>query len=54
MTDIGIIAFILLILGLAAWYVIRARRRGQRCIGCAQKDCGGCPGCHKEHTDAVR
>ncbi len=33
-----IIAVVAVIIGLAAWYVIRAKKRGQKCIGCP----GGC------------
>ena len=40
--NIIIIAVVLLIVGAAAWYVIRAKRKGQKCIGCPYaKSCGG-------------
>lgn len=35
-----IIAIILLIVGLAAFYVIRAKKNGAKCIGCPH---GSCP-----------
>ena len=38
MADIIIVAVLLVILGLAAWYVIKARKSGRKCIGCP----GGC------------
>ena len=41
MTDIIIIAVVLIIVALAAGYVIRAKKRGRRCIGCPE---GHCPG----------
>ena len=36
---IGIIA---LIVGLAAGYVIKAKKSGKKCIGCPQSGCSGC------------
>lgn len=41
------IAAILVILGLAVFYVIRAKKNGQKCIGCpSAKSCSGnCSGC---------
>ena len=45
-----VIGIILLILGLAAWYVIRAKKKGKKCIGCPETNCSGkcnlCPGCN--------
>ena len=55
MTDLIIILILLLVLGGAGWYVYRAKKSGQKCIGCPQaKACSGnCSGCssacnHKE------
>ena len=47
-SDIIAIAFILVIVGLATFYIIRAKRRGQRCIGCpdASTCSGNCASCH--------
>ena len=50
MTDIIIIAVLLVVTGLAALYIYRAKKRGQRCIGCSAGGCcskgeGGCSGC---------
>lgn len=51
--DIIIIAVILAILGAAAWYVRRSRKKGGKCIGCPdgyacsgkEGGCGTCSGC---------
>mgnify|MGYP003295560391 CR=1 FL=1 len=48
MTDFILILFLLLVVGAAAFYVIRAKRQGRKCIGCPYaKDLPGgtCP-CH--------
>ena len=45
MTDLIVIAVVLIILGLAAGYIVRAKRHGVKCIGCPSgKTCGksGC------------
>ncbi len=34
MTDVILILILALIIGLAASYIIRAKKRGQHCIGC--------------------
>ncbi len=43
-----ILAVVAIIIGLATWYVVRAKKRGQKCIGCpgcsAQKN-KGCSTC---------
>ncbi len=46
--DIIVIVVIALIVGGAGFYIIRAKRRGQRCIGCPDaKTCSGnCASCH--------
>ena len=42
-TDIIVIAIIALIIGAATFYIIRAKRRGQKCIGCPYaKSCTKC------------
>ena len=42
-TDIIVILIIALVVGCAGFYIIRAKRRGQKCIGCPYaKECGGC------------
>lgn len=51
------IAAIILTVGAAVFYIIRAKRRGQRCIGCPDaKTCSGhcasCQSCpHKEEKN---
>jgi len=48
MDDLIIIGVIVLILGLATWYVIRSKKRGKKCIGCPDScncDAGKCSGC---------
>lgn len=49
--DYIVIAVIVAILGLAGWYVYKARKSGKTCIGCpdsgtcASKCSGSCAGC---------
>lgn len=47
MTDIIVAAVIVLTVAAAAIFVIRAKKRGRKCIGCPDPgSCsGGCPGC---------
>ncbi len=33
---------IVVIVGLAAHYVYKAKKRGQKCIGCPHSQCGNC------------
>lgn len=45
--DYVIIGVVVLILGLAAFYVYKAKKSGKRCIGCPNSgscsgNCGGC------------
>jgi len=55
MIDIIVIALILVIVGLAAGYVYKAKKSGQKCIGCpyasscGKAQNGGC-GCHDEQA----
>ncbi len=42
MTDVIIIAAIVLIVGAAALYIYKAKKKGQKCIGCPYaKTCSG-------------
>lgn len=55
MTDIIIIAVIVVILAAAIGYVIKAKKSGAKCIGCpSAKQCSshkcGC-GCHNDNND---
>lgn len=44
MTDILVGGLILAVLGAIIFYLIRARRRGQKCIGCPHGGkCSNCP-----------
>lgn len=48
MTDLLIILVLALILGGAALYIYRAKKRGQKCVGCPYSgSCGGSCGCGK-------
>ncbi|MBQ3064699.1 MAG: FeoB-associated Cys-rich membrane protein [Clostridia bacterium] len=56
MIDYIVLAVIVLIVGLAAYYVYRAKKRGRCCIGCSESGCtccekndgnAPCSGCHK-------
>ena len=54
--DYLIIAIIVLVLGGAAFYIVKAKKSGQKCVGCPySKTCGSkCAGCHGDcgcHTD---
>lgn len=53
MTDIIVVAVLAVIIGLAAFYVYKAKKSGKKCIGCpnANGDCKGycsCDGVSKE------
>ena len=46
MTDFVIIVVVLAVVGLAAGYVIKAKKNGQKCIGCPHsKSCGSSTAC---------
>ena len=48
MTDYIIIFVVLVILGLAGLYIYRAKKNGQKCIGCPHsKTCGNACQCKK-------
>ena len=55
MENVILIVILLAIVGLAAGYVIRAKKRGQKCIGCPDSGCkcsgkcGSCGGCGGGH-----
>ncbi|MBR7116559.1 MAG: FeoB-associated Cys-rich membrane protein [Clostridia bacterium] len=55
--DIIAITAIVLVVGLAVFYIVWAKKKGKRCIGCPDGDscsgnCQGCTGCHHiESTD---
>ena len=52
--DMVVLFVIALILGLAGWYIFKAKKSGKKCIGCPDNcacsagNCGGgCNGCKK-------
>ena len=50
MENIVIAVVLLLIIGLAVWYVVKAKKSGKKCIGCpsgsnCSSGCGNCAGC---------
>ena len=48
MTDYIVIAIVLVLAGLAAFYIIKQKKKGAKCIGCPYaKDCSGSCGCDK-------
>ena len=46
-TDFIVIAVIALIVGAAAFYVVRAKRKGKKCIGCPWCDTCSKKNCEK-------
>ena len=53
MDNLIVIAVVVLIVGLAGWYVWREKKRGAKCIGCPNSGscsggCGGSCGCKSE------
>ena len=47
--DYIILAVILLIVGAAVAYIIKAKKSGKKCIGCPDGcSCGSCCNCHNE------
>ena len=51
MTNLILIAVLLAIIGFAVGYIIKAKKKGHKCIGCPSGGCGehscdhGCGGC---------
>lgn len=49
--DYAAIAAIVLIVGAAVFYIVRAKRRGEKCVGCPHsKVCSGKCGCSSDET----
>lgn len=42
MTDLIIIAILLIVVGSAIFYIVQAKKKGAKCIGCPMA--GSCPG----------
>ena len=56
MENIIIVAILVVIVGLAVRYIIKAKKSGKKCIGCpdggsCSSGCGSCGGCGC-HTDS--
>ncbi len=57
--EIVAIVAILLIIGGALAYIIRAKKSGKKCIGCPESDschasgCGGCGHCHADKDEST-
>ncbi|MBQ8380741.1 MAG: FeoB-associated Cys-rich membrane protein [Clostridia bacterium] len=50
--EIIVIALIVLIVGGASFYIIRAKKRGDHCIGCPySKQCGGKCNCDSKNAN---
>ena len=50
MDNFIIIAIVVLIVGCAAGYVIKAKKSGKKCIGCPEGGCSGCScGCSQNN-----
>ena len=54
MGNIIAVLILALIVGAAALYVYKARKRGVKCIGCPGGSCAACNGVCACHTDDVR
>ena len=44
-----VVAVVVAILGLAGWYVYKAKKNGAKCIGCSG-GCGSCTSCGCHHS----
>lgn len=52
MTDIIIIAIVVIIVGLAGLYIYRAKKKGKKCIGCPYACSCQKKNCAEEKSDA--
>ena len=43
MPDLIIIAIVVIVVGIASWYMIKEKKKGKKCIGCPYNSC-----CNKE------
>ena len=43
--DLIVIVVIAVTVGLAAWYIYKAKKSGQKCIGCPDGTCSSCSSC---------
>ena len=53
MDDIVLIIVLVLVLAIAVGYIIRAKKKGVKCIGCpsGSKCSGNCSGCSEAETE---
>lgn len=52
MENVVIIMLVLIIVGLAVFYIVREKKKGSNCIGCPySKECGGKCRNNKERTE---
>jgi len=59
MADLIIIGIVAIIIGAAVAYIVKAKKRGVRCVGCpdggkCSGNCGGCSGncgCHSDTNE---
>ena len=43
MENVIVLAVLAVIVGAVVWYLVRAKKRGEACVGCPYaKGCGGC------------
>ena len=52
MIDIIVVSVIVLVIAFASFYIYRAKKKGQKCIGCpCSKDCSGVCSCKETKKD---
>lgn len=52
MIDMIVIALVVLVVGGASFYIYKAKKKGQKCIGCPYgKECGGSCSCKEPEKD---
>ncbi len=52
-TDIIVIAIVAALVGLAGWYIYKAKKSGKKCVGCPESGscagkCSACAGCSQK------
>lgn len=63
MENVIVVVILLAIIGLAGWYVYKAKKSGKKCIGCPDGGCncsskmagcgGGCCGCGSTEDGSI-
>ncbi len=52
MENIIVILILAVIIGAVIFYLVRAKKKGRKCVGCPYaKQCGKCGGCAEIHTE---